>query len=208
MQKKVIQNLFLEDKSPYNYDVETLIFQDSTTNIKLLLLNTSKINFDGDILIQVENDIIIDSNYNRLISDKLKSHLNKVIDFDYDKIRNFIEEKFSTGLRNGTISITFNWSQKLVEIYIASKIQAIHYSYRGGFRINIRLNDVNLLLPKIQKILIVLYKYKGGKIPEELISEFNSFEKIEDIINDLDTDAIIAEEIILFQILSSILPYN
>ena len=206
--KKVIQNLFLEDKSPYNYDVETLIFQDSTSNIKLLLLNTSKINFDGDILIQVENDIIIDSNYNRLISDKLKSHLNKVIDFDYDKIRNFIEEKFSTGLRNGTISITFNWSQKLVEIDIASKIQAIHYSYRGGFRINIRLNDVNLLLPKIQKILIVLYKYKGGKIPEELISEFNSFEKIEDIINDLDTDAIIAEEIILFQILSSILPYN
>ena len=206
--KKVIENLFLDDKSPYTYDIETLLFQDSTVNIKISLLNTSKLNFDGDILIQVENDIIIDSNYDRLISDKLKSHLNKVIDFDYDKIKNLTEEKFSQGLRNGTISITFNWSQKLIEIDIGCKIQAIHYSYRGGFRINIRLNDVNVLLPKIQKILIVLYKFKGGKIPEELMSDFNSFEKIEDIINDLDADGVIAAEIILYEILSSALPYD
>ena len=88
------------------------------------------------------------------------------------------------------------------------KIQAVHYSYRGGFRIKISLNDVNTFLPKIQKVLKVLYKYKGRKIPEELFSEFKSFVQIEYLINDLDADSVIAEEIILYLILSAILPYD
>ena len=89
------------------------------------------------------------------------------------------------------------------------KIQAVHYSYRGGFRIKISLNDVNTFLPKIQKVLKVLCKYKKRKITEKLFSEFNSFGQIEYIINDdLDADSVIGEGIILYLILSAILPYD
>ena len=206
--ENVIYNLF-KLKKIFNFDKEIEIYKDSTLNIGVILLNTSKINFDGDLIFQVENKKLIDSNYNRLISNKLKKHINEVIDFDFDKVKNYTEINFfNNGLPNGTVSINFKWPQNLIEIHVGSKIQAIHYSYRGGFRISIHINDAKLLLPKIKKTLIVLYKYTGRKIPEELFSEFNTFEQIEDIINDLDMDSIIAEEIIFYTILSSVLPYD
>ena len=207
--KNVINNLFQKEETTFSYDKEIEIHRDSMLNITVLLLNTSKLNFDGDILIQVEVDKVIDANYDRLISDKLKKHIYEAMNFDLDQIKNYVEDKFfANSLRNGTVSINFNWFKKLIEIDTGCKLQSNHYSYRGGFRINIRLNEIDALLPKIQKLLKVLYKYKGRKIPEELLSRFNCFEKIEDIINDLDVDAVIAQEIIFYFILSYVVPYD
>ena len=36
------------------------VYKDSTLNIGVIVLNTSKINFDGDLIFQVENTKLID----------------------------------------------------------------------------------------------------------------------------------------------------
>ena len=109
-QKKLFIIYLNWKKSSFSYDSDKEIYRDSLINIKLLLLNASKVNFNGDIIIQVENDKIIDANYDGLISNKLKRYINEVINFDYEKVKNYIEDKFfSRGLRNGTLSINFNW---------------------------------------------------------------------------------------------------
>ena len=206
--KKVIYNLFQEEKTALNYDNETEINIGSKFNISVILLNTSKINLEGKIIVKVESSKIIDANYNGLMSDNLKKRINKVIDFDYDKIKFFLENKFyKEGLRNGTVAINSKWSENLIEIDAGSKITGDHYSYRGGFRFLIRLKDDIELLSKIQNILKALFRFSGKKIPKELLSDFNSFRQIEPLINELGINSIIAEEIIIYLILNPVLIY-
>ena len=206
--KKVIYNLFQEEKTTLNYENETEINIGSKFNISVILLNTSKINLEGKITVKVETSKIIDANYNGLMSDNLKKRINKVIDFDYDKIKFFLENKFyKEGLRNGTVAINSKWSENLIEIDAGSKITGDHYSYRGGFRFLIRLKDDIELLSKIQNILKTLFRFSGKKIPKELLSDFNSFKQIEPLMNELGINSIIAEEIILYLILNPVLIY-
>ena len=131
------------------------------------------------------------------MSENLKRHLNKVIDFDYDKIKNFFEANFYMhGLRNGTISIIPKWSENLIEIDVGSKIKGEHYSYRGGFRFIIRLNEDTELLSKIQNILKTLFKFSGKNFQKNCLYDFKSYKQIEPIMNELDINSIIAVEII------------
>jgi hypothetical protein len=206
--KRVIYNLFQEETTDLNYENETEINIGSKFNISVILLNTSKINLEGKITVKVETSKIISANYNGLMSDNLKKRINKVIDFDYDKIKFFLENKFyKEGLRNGTVAINSKWSENLIEIDAGSKITGDHYSYRGGFRFLIRLKDDIELLSKIQNILKTLFRFSGKKIPKELLSDFNSFKQIEPLMNELGINSIIAEEIILYLILNPVLIY-
>ena len=198
--QRVIKNIFKEEKS-FNYEKEIELYN-GDVNISVILLNSNNINFEGKITIKVETSQIIFSNYNELISERLKIHLAKVLNFDYDKMNNIFEEKFyMDGIRNGTVTINFKWSENCIEIDSGIKILSDYHSYRGGFRIIIRLRDNEELLSKIKNILKALFKFFGKKIPTELLSDFNSFKEIEPILNELDINSIVAEQIILYTIL-------
>ena len=162
---------------------------------------------------KIENNKTIISNYDRLITNNLNNLLKEAIDIDINKTKTSFENLFiNLGIENGNIAINFYWSQNIIEIDVCSKIQNNFYSYREGFRMNINLNseDSKLLL-KIQKIFKVIYKYAGKKVQSnirEILSYNKSFIEFEEVINDLDIYSNIAEEAILFAVISDILKNN
>ena len=200
---KTIRNIFGFDEETFYYDKEIQIESEPIGNISVILLNANEINLEGKIIIKVEKSNIIYANYEKLISEKFKKHINQVIDFDFDKMHNFIEEYYMKKLGNGTIDINYKWSENLIEMEAWSKIDGDYHSYRGGYKIIIRLNNDNMdLFLKIQEILKAFFKFFGKKMPKEITTGFKNFNQVEEVINDLGDNSIIAEEIILYSILS------
>ena len=210
--KRITYN-FVQKNFSFFYENETEIYNDTAINITVKLLNSSKLNFDGAMTAKIENNKTIISNYDRLITNNLNNLLKEAIDIDINKTKTSFENLFiNLGIENGNIAINFYWSQNIIEIDVCSKIQNNFYSYREGFRMNINLNseDSELLL-KIQKIFKVIYKYAGKKVQSnirEILSYNKSFIEFEEVINDLDIYSTIAEEAILFAIISDILKNN
>ena len=111
-------------------------------------------------------------------------------------------------MANRNIAINFIWSQQKIEIDASTKILDKHYSYRGGFRINIYLNENSELLSKIKIICEIFLKYSGKKSIlsiKELLSDFNSYDKLDIIMNELGIYSYMAEGVILLKILSQML---
>ena len=204
---RVIKNLF--DKI-YNKD-EKDIYRDNNINITISFINIKDINYGGKITMKIENDEIIYKSYNNSISDSLNQILKEAINLDIKDIESIFENDLSkNGLHNGNIAINFNWAQNTIEIDICSKIMPNYYSYRGGFRLSIYLKKEDFVLSKINTIFKILFKNYGKKISpniNELLLNFNSIKNIDDIIDHLDIFSNVAEEIIFFTILSSILNF-
>ena len=208
--KRVIYNLFKTNYIfNFDYENETEIFNNSKINITILLLNSSKIKFRGKVMIKINNNKVIDSNYKHLVNKNLIKLINEKIGSDFNTIKNTFEELFFNNLKNGDISINFNWLQNKIEIDVGSKIKYDYYAYRGGFRINIYLSDEDLyLLSKVKEIIKGMLSYSGMKIPDsikELLSNFNSFKKADEIMNFLGIYSYIPEAAIIFKIISDFL---
>ena len=213
--KRIIQNLFFIDDYSFNYDSETEIELEDNTNIRItvLLLDSSKIKLKGNLILKIEKGDKLYTNYKGLRTDNLNKHLNKTTKLNMyyiDLIEKFFEKNIKdTGLRYGIISINFEWSLNVIEIYINSKLYDEFYAFRGVARINIYLKDEDLyLLSLVGAICKSLLKYYGKKIPKdikELLSNLDSFKKVEPILNLIDSYSIVTEEIIFYAILSTIL---
>ena len=97
-------------------------------------------------------------------------------------------------------------------MHIFAKLTIEENIFRGGLIFKIYLNDKDSeLLLKVKKICKALYKYSGKKIPEsikEILLNSNSFNTIGEVINNLGVFSTIAEEVILFTIVSPILGPN
>jgi hypothetical protein len=199
---RVIKNLF--DRK-YNEEKEKQIFNSKTVNITVKLLNPKEIKLKGKMSMIIENREIIYSSYKNLLSDELNKFLEEAIYIDINKIRNYFEIQILTkGLLNGIVTINFNWLQNLIEIDFASKIASDYYSFRGGFRFNLDLNNDEILFSKINKIFIILFKRFGiKKTPQinELLSNLDNFKKVDEIINYLGLYSNVAEEILFFTII-------
>jgi hypothetical protein len=205
-----IYNNFPNDLNISYTEIEIYKDQKTNTNFTVLLLNTSEINFKGKMTIKIEQKSIIYKNFGGHISNNLKKELKNLVNFDADKLNQFFNY-FCINMTNGDLAINFYWLKKKIEIDVGIKILPQHYSYRGGYRFNIYLDDSNQeQLLKVELVCKAFLKYSGRKIPnsiEELLSNhnFNSFTKLEEIMNHLGVYSIMAEEVILFIILEPIL---
>ena len=211
--KRIVNNLFGKNLI-YNYDNETKIEiqKNENINVSVILLKPYNINQKGNISIKIEKSRLAKNNYRGIITQNYIDIINEIIEFDYSYIKNFFEDQFKNGMYNGDIAINFNWINKIIIIEVGSKIDSDHYCYRGGFKINIYLNDEEKeLLQKIKKICKIFIRYSGKRIPDfikKLLSDFNSFEKVNEIINFLDGYSNIVEEVIFFTILEKILDFK
>jgi len=215
-EKKIANFIFKDlfenyDEPNMNYKEEISINKDNQNKIYFTaqLINTSEINFKGKLIIKIKNGEVISSNINnfeQFIGKKLKIILEKAININFDNLKEKLEKMVYKHINHGNIAINFNWNKKIIKIDIGIKILPDFYIYRGGFRTNIYLNDENIeLLNNIKIILKIFFKYYGQKSLSsitKLLSEINSFEKIESIMNKLDIYSNIIEEIILLVILS------
>lgn len=207
---RIIYKLF-KNNLRFNYDNETKIEtkNNENINVSVILLKPYNIKTKGKISIKIEKSIILKNKYRGIITKNYINTTNEIIGFDYNDVKNFFEEQFTKGMRDGDIEIEFDWINKKIIIEVGSKIINGHFSYRGGFRINIYLNEEDSeLLEKIKNICKFVLRYSGKRIPEnikDLLSDFNNFEKVENVLNYLDTYSNIAEEIILIAVLGKIL---
>ena len=212
---RIIRNLFFKDDYYFNNDTETEIDFEDNPNIRMtgLLLDSSKIKLKGNVMLKIEKGDKLYTNYKGLRTDNLNKHLNKTTKLNMyyiDLIEKFFEKNIKdTGLRYGIISINFDWSHNVIEIYINSKLNDEFYAFRGVARINIYLKDEDLnLLSMVGEICKSLLKYYGKKIPKdikELLSNLDSFKKFEPILNLIDSYSVVTEEIIFYAILSTII---
>ena len=111
---------------------------------------------------------------------------------------------FYRTIDHGNLAINFIWSKRKIEIDASTKITRNNYSYRGGFRINIYLNDNSELLSKIKIICEIFLKYSGKKSIlsiKNLLSDFNSYEKLDIIMNELGIYSNMVEGLIFFVVL-------
>ena len=173
--ERIIKNFF---GKKYNYEKEKEIYSDKNINIQIILLNTKDIKFNGNIEIRIEEQKIKYASYSKIIDDDLIYYLNKKINFNINKIKNFLEyQLLNNGISNGNIAINFDLLHNLIEIDIGSKITKKEEFYRGGFRFNIYLKDEEELLSKIKKIVKILFRYFGRKITpliNEILSNLNT----------------------------------
>ena len=208
----IFNDLFEDyDEPNMNYKEEISINKDNQNKIYFTaqLINTSEINFKGNIIIKIKNGEVNNSkidNFEQFIGKNLKIILEKAININFDNLKEKLEKMVYKHINHGNIAINFNWNKKIITIDVGIKILPDFYIYRGGFRINIYLDDENIeLLNNIKIILKIFFKYYGQKSLSsitKLLSEINSFEKIETIMNKLDIYSNIIEEIILLVILS------
>ena len=209
--KKIIQKMFGKNLSVIYYN-ETEIYNNNKILTTIQLLNINEINFKGSITIKFENNTIIVEDWGGLIGNNIKKLLEKTFNFKIDDIKSKIIAFFSQNLSHGNVVITFNWLKKKIEIDVSTKIKHDHYGYRGGFRINIYLDNENNenpdLLIKIKTICEYFLKYSGKNIIsiKKLLSDCNSFERLNIIMNELGIYSTMVEEVLLLLILSSILP--
>lgn len=217
--RRLISAFFGEEyKNKYNFlfEKETKISLEKETkiNITLKLLKPYEINYKGKITYKTEDRNLINKNCNNLINENLKKILNDTINLDITPLEKFFDDCFS--IRNviyGDIMINFNWINKKIEIDLGSKIGTNYHGYRGGFRINFYLDDEdNKVLSRIKKICLIIIQYSGTKVPntikEQLASDSTGFNKLEQIINSFGGFAIIAEQVIFFDILSGLVNMN
>ena len=207
--QRVIYNLFTNNLT-FNYDNETKIEvkNNENINVSVILLKPYKIKMKGNISIKILKSKVEKNKYRGIITENYINIINEIIDIDFNKVKTFFEESFTKGMYNGDIEIGFDWINKTILIEVGSKLDNEHFSYRGGFRINIYLNEDSELFNKIKNICKLILRYSGKRIPaniKDLLSKFDSFEKVEEVLNYLDEYSNIAEEIIFFSILSKVL---
>ena len=206
---RVIYNLFKKNIT-FNYDNETKIEikGNQEINIYVILLKPYNIKTKGNISIKIVDSKIGQNKYRGIITKNYIDFINEIIKFDFNNVKTFFEDQFKKSMYNGDIEIKFNWINKTIIIEVGSKIDRDHFCYRGGFRINIYLNDDYFEFKKIKNICKLILRYSGKRISEKLLSNFNSFEKVNEVLNYLDVYSNIAEEIILFTILEKILVFE
>ena len=211
LSKRIIYNLFdYNSTSDFDYDNETTIISNENIKVSAILLKPRNLNFKGSIKIKIEKTKIKKANYNWILSKDYYNILNTEIEFNINYIKEHFENQIlNNGLDNGDIIFNFKWPEKLIEIDVGSKIAHNHYGYRGGFRIKIYLSDENLaIFSTIKKIFKCLVRFSGKRIPNDinkLLSNLDSFRKVEELIQFLGIYSVALEETILFIILSKLL---
>ena len=205
---RIIYNIFGKNLT-YNYESETKIIKNEKLNVTVILLKANNTSAKGKHRIKIENSVIVKNTFKNLITEKYYGIISDIIGFDFNKIEKFFEKNLQYGMFNGDIAINFDWSEKIIIIEFGSKIHKNFYCHRGGFRINIYLNDNDFeLLHKIKNLCKIFLRYFGKKISTEirdLLSEFKGFENVEKIIDYINNNSNIIEEVILFTILGKIL---
>lgn len=207
--ERVTSNLFGKNET-YNYDNEINVYKNNDTNVTVQLFNASKINYNGNLNIKIEDNKIKYSDWNELIDQKLNDYLKEIINFDIKQIISLFEKGLYEAIKDGNIAINFNWTNKTIEIDVASKIQNDHYSFRGGFRIKININNIELII--IEKVLkFFAYNYGSNifNLVREKLSNLNTtnfeFGEIDNIINEFGINAKTIDIVIFLIILNPIL---
>lgn len=200
----------------FSYENETNISFDKDTKIKVTvkLLKPYDINFKGKLTYKSEDYNFVSSNCNNTISTNLKKILNDTINLDITPVEDFIEANFTKRIIVcGDININFNWTHNKIELEEGSKINVKYHGYRGGFRINFYLDDEDTkLLNRIKKICLIVIQYTGKKVPNTikkiLKSDSTVFKDFEEVLNSLGTFSVLAEQIIFFDIVSTLAHEN
>ena len=219
---RIIKSFFRTEYNNFNHEKETEIYLNDNTkiNITIKLLYPYQLKFKGKIIYKSMDRKIQYDNSENIISNRLKTILNQVIDFDFDKIETIIKDSFSNrNLNCGDTFFNFNWKHNLIEIEVAIKMETLkkrhkslkvdYHGYRGGFKMNIYLNNEDdKLLTKIREICQIILRYYGIIIPSSikklLSSEFKNFNDVGKVLNAFGPFSIIAEKVILFEIFSKI----
>jgi len=201
---RIVEKFFKKTLSNIEYIETPVIYNNQNYNITIQLLKLDKINFKGSITIKIQNYEIFDSDWGGLIGNNIKELLTKSIDINFQDLKFRFEKMFYLTIHHGNLAINFIWSKRKIEIDASTKITRNNYSYRGGFRINIYLNDNSELLSKIKIICEIFLKYSGKKSIlsiKNLLSDFNSYEKLDIIMNELGIYSNMVEGLIFFVVL-------
>ena len=217
---RIINNFFGVEYYNFTHEKETEIRLNDNTkiNITVKLLYPYQLSYKGKIIFKSMDYRIEFDNSDNIISDKLKSILDEIIDFDFDELEEVIKKGFShTYMIFGDTFFNFKWEQNLIEIEAAPKIEEVKYTsikkdyhgYRGGFIIYFHLKDEDTyLLSKITEICRIIVSYSGVNIPSSakklLSSEFKSFKNVGELLNSIGPFSIIAEKVIFLEIFSQI----
>ena len=217
---RIINNFFGVEYYNFTHESETEVSLKEETKIKMTvkLLYPYQLSFKGKIIFKSKDYNITSDNGKNIISNKLKMLLKNIIDFDFDKIEEIIKKGFSYRFMIfGDTFFNFKWRENLIEIEAAAKIDEVktttikrdYHGYRGGFIINIILDDENTsLLSKITKICRIIVRYSGIKIHSSvkklLSSDFKSFKNVGEVLDSIGHFSIIAEKIIFLEIFSEI----
>ena len=205
------------DSLQYNYNNETEVTNfEKNINITIILLHPNSINYKGKIRLKIIDQSINYRYGEELIDQNLKNYLKEKIDFDYDIIKSHINLQFSRSMYNGNIAYNFLWDKNKIEIDFASKIKINNdrqefFSYRGGFRFSIYLDENFAYFNKIKnacKIFCKYYAKLNGNYIYKIVSNLKDFRDIQKIVNELGNYSTMLEEIILFIILNPLLAIN
>lgn len=182
--QKVLKNLF---GGSYNleFDKFNLIYITKRIMVGVKLLHNWEIKNDGLIKFNVKNHKLADIDLGGLIGIDLNSILLSKINLDAIGLKTTLTTGFKDGMADGSISISFSWPEKKIEIDTGTKINSDHSSFRQGFRITITFYDDDDSLGKVKGALGCFENELPSKVKRNvngLIDQLSSFSSLDDII--------------------------
>jgi len=137
---------------------------------------------------------------NNCLTKKIKNLLN----FDINEERKIFEEKIAKEIINGILTIHSDFVNESIQIDIGSKITDDFDGFRGGIKLNLKLNQSEKLIEFIKKVIKLISDYvdnKSRKIILDKLKNFKSIGQLDEISKLIQTYDIILTQIILFFIL-------
>ena len=169
-------------------------------NVTIKFLNNEEVSINGNEikLIISENNIINGfwgCEINKLLNKKLKDILN----IDINEKKKIFEKMVAEETIHGIITIHSFWKEKKITFESGIRTTEDVAGIRGGYSLNFIINDSEIFIEKIKKIIEQISLYISSENRKKILTRLKTFDNIRDI--DDIKDFIIPYDVVLTQII-------
>ena len=195
--ERIVNNIFGKGLNNIEYNKEKEFITFPQFNATIQLLNDYEIDLDEDLIkFEMEKGSIINYDIGGLIGNNLNENLRELINFDILEIENYLKNIISNETENGITTIHFLWNEGKVQIDFGVKITHDIENFRGGFRINIYINNLESQLKQIKDIVRLFSRYTD-------IKSRNKINNIIENLNDVKQLSEISKNIFIYNMMMS-----
>ena len=156
------------------------------------------------IKFEIEKMVITDIDLGGSIGNNLNKNLKNIINFDIIEVENSLKNIISNETENGIVTIHFFWDEGKIQIDCGVKITYDIENFRGGYRINIYINNFESQIKIIKEIILLFSRYTDINSRNEIykiIENFNDIKQLSEIIKNISSYNMMIGRIILMLVI-------
>ena len=156
------------------------------------------------IKFEIKKMVITDIDLGGSIGNNLNKNLKNIINFDIIEVENSLKNIISNETENGIVPIHFFWDEGKIQIDCRVKITYDIENFRGGYRINIYINNFESQIKIIKEIILLFSRYTDINSRNEIykiMENFNDIKQLSEIIKNISSYNMMIGRIILMLVI-------